>query len=615
MQRDDTEQLANLTEMVSQLLRRQEQLESRVALLEGRRPDRDVPVPAADAAAPRLTAQTIENQTREEIVATPPATKTVDAKPLFQSSEATQHATGPALETKLGLTLLNRVGAVTLVLGIAFFFKWAVDNNWIGPAGRVLLGVIAGLCGLAIADRLWHRSQQVFAQGVTGASIAVLYVSIYAGFAFYHLVPQALAFLLMVCITGLAIACSLRYAAIAIAALGLAGGFLTPILLSTGQDHPWFLFSYLFLLDATALGLSRKAPGLSQKSSAHPLQLLAAAATIVIYLAWLLSHTGAVSAKAIATLAPFSYFALFSIATFPVLGIAFQALVCLALIEIWPSSFSMFFVLEWIAASAGLTLSKLREWRGAPTLTLILFWAAAGFNFPPPGHTAACLLGTSAGFLLFLAYPLFVLGENSEAGTIQWLSMMVADGAAYYAYNYALLRTDHHAWLGPLAIAVAAVYLFIGAHLHRHVPSSATQQRRILLSLGVALAFVTLAIPIQFTGFRITTAWSLQAAALTWIAARMQSDKTVRAAAIVFALVIVRLLFLDSWQLTNPRDYGVLWNGRFLTFAAAAIALFLAARWATQIDRVVALSEYIAGHFVLLFGLSLETIAWVERGT
>ena len=100
------------------------------------------------------------------------------------------------LETQMGLTWVNRVGAVTLVIGVAFFFKYAIDNRWIGETGRVLLGVIAGCLPLAVADHFWRRDQETFAQGICGSGIAVLYLSFYASFAFYHLVPQAVAFLL-----------------------------------------------------------------------------------------------------------------------------------------------------------------------------------------------------------------------------------------------------------------------------------------------------------------------------------------------------------------------------------------------------------------------------------
>ncbi len=98
------------------------------------------------------------------------------------------------LETNIGLNLVNRIGVITLVLGVAFFFKWAVDNQWIGPVGRVALGILAGLATLAAGDFVARRNQRIFAQGVTGAGIAILYLSLYAAFGFYHLIPQALAF-------------------------------------------------------------------------------------------------------------------------------------------------------------------------------------------------------------------------------------------------------------------------------------------------------------------------------------------------------------------------------------------------------------------------------------
>jgi uncharacterized membrane protein len=138
---------------------------------------------------------------------------------------------------------------VTLVLGVAFFFKWAVDNNWVGPTGRVVLGVVAGLGTLGIADVLWRKSQQTFAQGITGAGIAIIYLSFYAAFDFYHLIPQTVAFVLLLATTAGAAMLALRYNAIAIAALGFFGAYLIPLLLGSGEDHPWFLLSYLLVLN------------------------------------------------------------------------------------------------------------------------------------------------------------------------------------------------------------------------------------------------------------------------------------------------------------------------------------------------------------------------------
>ncbi len=84
------------------------------------------------------------------------------------------------LESRLGLTIVNRIGAVTLAIGIVFFFKYAADNQWIGAAGRVVLGLVSGLILIGVADWLRRRDQRVFSQGVCGCGLAILYISLYA---------------------------------------------------------------------------------------------------------------------------------------------------------------------------------------------------------------------------------------------------------------------------------------------------------------------------------------------------------------------------------------------------------------------------------------------------
>ena len=159
--------------------------------------------------------------------------------PIFASSPAASAPAPERLESRMGLTWINRIGVITLIIGVAFFFKYAIDNQWIGETGRVILGVLAGFVAIAAADVLWRRNQKVFAQGISGLGIGILYLSFYATFGFYHLLPQAAAFVLMAMATALAGALALRYNAMAIAALGMLGGYATPVLLSAGQDAPW----------------------------------------------------------------------------------------------------------------------------------------------------------------------------------------------------------------------------------------------------------------------------------------------------------------------------------------------------------------------------------------
>jgi uncharacterized membrane protein len=105
----------------------------------------------------------------------------------------------------------------------------------------------------------------------------------------------------------------------------------------------------------------------------------------------------------------------------------------------------------------------------------------------------------------------------------------------------------------------------------------------------------------------------VEAAALTWIGVRAGSKRLVWAALAVFVLTLLRLYSIDSWIYDDPRVYGLLENARFLTFLVAAVSLWLSARWLKT--GPAALGPYVAGHFVMLWGLGLEVLGWAERST
>jgi uncharacterized membrane protein len=161
-------------------------------------------------------------------------------------------------ETQFGLTAVNRIGALTLAIGIIFFFKYAVDNQWLGARGRTLLGVAGGLLLICAGEWLRARGQRVFAQGIAGCGLAILYITCYAAFAWYRLLGQTGAAACLIIISAVAIGLSLRYAHAAIAALGFAGGLLTPILLTAAPGGAAITLSYLLLLDATCVLLVYK---------------------------------------------------------------------------------------------------------------------------------------------------------------------------------------------------------------------------------------------------------------------------------------------------------------------------------------------------------------------
>lgn len=616
----DEQRFEALEQAVRGLLRRTYELEQRFASLEqalrptaeqvARPPTHVVFEPIAAKAADHpdispadMPSPTVLAEARSE-----------QAAPGTSSTVGRRATERPAIETKVGLTIVNRIGVITLVLGVAFFFKWAVDSNWIGPVGRVFLGLVAGFAALGGADYLWRKAQETFAQGVTGAGLAILYLSGYAAFGFYHLIPQFAAFAFLLSATALGFALSLRYSARAIAALGLFGGYLTPLLLSTGEDHPLFLLSYLLVLGAAAMGLVRR-------KEWHVLEALAFVPTTLIFFAWFSHRAEQHRGSLVATAGALAYYALFTYAGSRPVALAAQIAGAAELLVIWEDAPASFFTFELLVALAGVAYSAFKKLPAALAVAFASFWACFAI-FHASAETAgtgAQVAGISIGFLLFFAAQLIgPFALNAElAYSQQSLTTLAANGTVYFGFAYLLLRIHHHNWLGLLAISIAGIYLAVAALLRKRMPVRETlDSKPLLVALGMAIAFVALAIPIQLTGFRITIGWAIQAAGITWIGMKLRSWRALLFGAALLLLVAIRLLLWDTLAYGARTDtVPLVVNARFATFAIAAACTFLAARWAVPLARRLALAQYVGGHLALLTGLTLEVAAWAKRGT
>ncbi|WP_241489167.1 DUF2339 domain-containing protein [Chryseobacterium indologenes] len=150
--------------------------------------------------------------------------------------------------------LLTILGIFTLVLGIGYFVKYAIDKNWIGETARTLIGLGAG-AGIMLTGHLLRKNYAVFASIITGGGIAVLYFTTTIAFREYHLVPPNTAFLITSLITLLSILLSYRYNSEILIIFSIIGGFSAPLMISTGQSNYPFLFTYLSLLNAGMLAV------------------------------------------------------------------------------------------------------------------------------------------------------------------------------------------------------------------------------------------------------------------------------------------------------------------------------------------------------------------------
>src|SRR5216684_4771419 len=186
----------------------------------------------------------------------PPPVNMFAAPPLHSSKPKSSSSLD--LETLIGGRWLNRIGIVAIIGAVTFFLKYAFDNNWIGPSGRVAIGILLGAAMLPWSHWLLQRGYSYFSEGIAGLGAAVMYLSIWAGCQYYKLFSLDVGFAAMIVITAGMAAVALGRNSQRIALLSLFGGFLTPVLVSEGKDAQVVLFTYLLILGAGLLAIEMR---------------------------------------------------------------------------------------------------------------------------------------------------------------------------------------------------------------------------------------------------------------------------------------------------------------------------------------------------------------------
>jgi uncharacterized membrane protein len=159
------------------------------------------------------------------------------------------------LEFHIGGTWLNRIGVIAVIFGLAYFLKYSIENQWIGPTGRVLLGVLTGLGMLGIGEKLRHRYPG-YAQGLLGGGSLALFFSIYVSYDFYDLISPAFAFIFLLLVMANTVVMAIRHDSLPIGILGIIGGYAIPFMVGSDDPSLWTLFSYAILLTTGVLGVS-----------------------------------------------------------------------------------------------------------------------------------------------------------------------------------------------------------------------------------------------------------------------------------------------------------------------------------------------------------------------
>jgi uncharacterized membrane protein len=160
-----------------------------------------------------------------------------------------ERAVGAARDWLLGGNSVVRVGILILFFGVAFLLKYASDNSLL-PVEFRLAGVALGAIALLGIGWRLRDKRSSYALVLQGGGVGVLYLTVFAATRMVPLLAPGMAFALLVLVCALAAGLAVKQNAPALAWTGSAGGFLAPILISTGQGSHVVLFSYYALLNA-----------------------------------------------------------------------------------------------------------------------------------------------------------------------------------------------------------------------------------------------------------------------------------------------------------------------------------------------------------------------------
>lgn len=219
--------------------------------------------PAAQEEAPVSAAALVETVIDAASVA---MQMPADGSPPAQTSEAVaaprKPVEPPAPNPLSGLVSwflrgnpIAKLGVLLLFFGLAFLFKYAAERDMFPIELR-----LAGAAGLAIGllSLGWRLREKVplYALVLQGGAIGTLYLTSFAAFRLYALLPHGLAFALLIVICAASVMLAVLQGSQSLAVLASTGGYLAPVLLSTGGGSHIALFSYYALLSLGILAVS-----------------------------------------------------------------------------------------------------------------------------------------------------------------------------------------------------------------------------------------------------------------------------------------------------------------------------------------------------------------------
>ena len=309
---DNSEKIKQLNDKVNELLRRQEsfskeinELKAEIDRLQYSAPES--PLPSFIKSEPEDIRYPFEEIKDTTI---PPA------KPYTPPPVIIENVIGPekpkatppvsnnrSLEKFIGENLINKIGIVITVIGVAIGAKYAIDHDMISPLTRILLGYLIGIGLMVFAIKL-KKDYEKFSAVLVSGSMAILYFITFAGFAYYQLMIREVAFGLMFLFTVFTVYAAIQYNQQVIALIGLVGAYAVPFLLSNNSGQAAVLFTYMAIINSGIAVLSFRKKWLPVYYSSFVL-------TWVIFLGWYFTRYTSSTNYATAAIFVFIFFAIF----------------------------------------------------------------------------------------------------------------------------------------------------------------------------------------------------------------------------------------------------------------------------------------------------------------
>lgn len=299
------EQLKILSGKLDLLLRRQEDFSREVNLIreEIRKLNPESITTEASQATSAIPPVGATPELKEPAMLQPPALAASQNRRILAPSTPGKSRTKSEIEKFIGENLINKIGIVITIIGVAIGAKYSIDNELISPLTRIILGYLMGVGLLGVGIKLKEKYENFSAVLVSGA-MAIMYFITYLAYDLYSLIPQGLTFGLMLFFTAFTVLAAIKYDKQVIALIGLVGAYGVPFLLSDGSGNVTVLFSYIAIINVGILILSFK-------KYWKQLYYTAFGLTWVSYFSWYLFSYKLSSHLTIAWIFLFVFFALF----------------------------------------------------------------------------------------------------------------------------------------------------------------------------------------------------------------------------------------------------------------------------------------------------------------